>query len=343
MKYIGLDLHKKSIFATVLGSDGKILARTKIGSKSRDIAYYLKSQGNKDEISVAMEASYNWQYFYRAAEGLADNIVLAHPLKTRIIGEAKIKTDKIDSAALAHMLRADMLPAAYVPKRSTMQDKMLLRSRISLVRIRTQIKNKIHSIIDRNKDSYIGLENLSDIFGKAGCQILRDTKIGPIDYNILSGYLDLIDEINKKIKDLELQINKRSIKDGDIDILRTMPGVGTFTAFLIKTEIDDISRFCSKEKLCSYAGLVPSTHGSADKLYHGRIIKQGNKFLRWALTEAAQVSIRYSGYFRYHYSKVRSKKNANSATIAVARRMLEVIYVMLKEGRAYIEKPVDIK
>ena len=343
MKYIGLDLHKKSIFATVLDGDGKILSKTKIGSNSRDINYYLKSQGNKDELSVAMEASYNWQYFYRAVEEVADNIVLAHPLKTRIIGEAKIKTDKIDSGILAYMLKADMLPAAYVPKRSTMQDKMLLRSRISLVRIRTQIKNKIHAIIDKNKDSYSGLENLSDIFGKIGKQILRDTKINPIDYHILSGYLDLIDEVGKKIKDLESQIDKRSIEDKETLLLKTIPGIGTFTAFLIKTEIDDIGRFYSKEKLCSYAGLIPSTHGSADKLYHGRIVKQGNRFLRWALTEAAQVSIRYSEYFRYHYNKVRSKKNANSATIAVARRMLEVIYVMLKEGRAYIEKPVDIK
>jgi len=290
-----------------------------------------------------MEASYNWQYFYRAVEEAADNIVLAHPLKTRIIGEAKIKTDKIDSSVLAHMLKADMLPAAYVPKRSTIQSKMLLRSRISLVRIRTQIKNKIHAIIYKNRDSYAGIENLSDIFGKAGTQILRDTKISPIDYNILSGYLDLICQINKKIKDLESKIDKRSLNNKEIKLLKTIPGIGTFTAFLIKTEIDKIDRFLSKEKLCCYVGLVPSTHGSADKLYHGRIVKQGNKFLRWALTEAAQLSIRYSEYFKYYYSKTRSKKNANSATIAVARRMLEVIYAMLKQDRAYIEKPVDIK
>ena len=290
-----------------------------------------------------MEASYNWQYFYRAVEEAADNITLAHPLKTRIIGEAKIKTDKIDSKALAYMLKAGMLPRAYVPRRDTMENKMLLRDRISLVRIRTQIKNKIHAIIDRNRDSYCGLENLSDIFGKTGKNILRDTKIGPIDYKILTGYLDLIDEIGKKIKDLESQIDKRSLEDREIEILKSIPGIGNFTAFLLKTEIDDISRFASKEKLCSYAGLVPSTHGSGERLYHGRIVKQGNKFLRWALTEAAQTSIRCSQYFRYHYSKVRSKKNANSATIAIARRMAEVIYVMLKEKREYIEKPVDIK
>jgi transposase len=343
MKYIGLDLHKKSIFATVLDGDGKILSKTKIGPKSRDICYYLKSQGTKDELSVAMEASYNWPYYYRAAEEAADTIVLAHPLKTRIIGEAKIKTDKIDSKVLAYMLKAGMLPAAYVPSRNTMENKLLLRSRISLVRIRTQIKNKIHAIVDRNTDSYSGLENMTDIFTKTGIKILQDTKICPTDHKILTGYLDLMDEIDKKIKEIESQIDKKSIEDKDIELLKTIPGIGTFTAFLVKSEIDDIERFSSKEKLSSYAGLIPSTHSSGERLHHGRIVKQGNKFLRWALTEAAQTSIRCSEYFRYHYSRVRSRKNANSATIAIARRMLEIIYVMLKENREYIEKPVDIK
>ena len=296
MKYIGLDLHKKSIFATVLAEDGKILSRTKIGPTTTDIRYYLKSQGRKEELSVAMEASYNWPYYYRAAEEVADTIVLAHPLKTRIIGEAKIKTDKIDSAALAYMLKADMLPAAYVPSKDTMEDKMLLRARIS-----------------------------------------------PIDHKIITGYLDLMDEIGKKIKDTQSQIDKRSIEDPDIELLKTIPGIGTFTAFLVKSEIDDISRFASKGKLSSYAGLIPSTHSSGERLHHGRIVKQGNKFLRWALTEAAQTSVRCSEYFRYHYSRIRSRKSANSATIAVARRMLEIIYGMLKEKREYIEKPVDIK
>jgi len=343
VKYIGLDLHKKSIFATVLGEDGKILSKVKIGPTTTDICYFLKSQGSKEDLSVSMEASYNWPYYYRAAEEAADTIVLAHPMKTRIIGEAKIKTDKIDSKVLAYMLKADMLPKAYVPSRDAMEDKVLLRARISLVRIRTQIKNKIHAIVARNRDSYCGLENLADIFVRTGQKILRDTKICPTDHKIITGYLDLMDEVNKKIKDVESQIGKRATVDHDIELLKTIPGIGTFTAFLVKSEIDDISRFPSKQKLSSYAGLIPSTHSSGERLHHGRIVKQGNKFLRWALTEAAQTSIRCSEYFRYHYSRIRSRKSANSATIAVARRMLEIIYIMLKEGREYIEKPVDIK
>ena len=340
MKYIGLDLHKKSIFATVLGGDGKILSKINLGSKREDISYYLRAQAKGDDLKVAIEASYNWLYYYRILEDITPNITVAHPLKTRIIGESRVKTDKIDSEALAYMLKADMLPKVYIPTRNAMENKMLLRSRISLVRVRTAIKNKIHAIIDKNRDSYQGLENISDIFGKTGTFILANTKIASPDYMILTNYLDLIADINKKIALIEKEIDKRVAPDKDIEILKTIPGIGSFTAFILKSEIDDISRFISKEKLASYAGLTPSIHQSGNKSYTGKITKQGNKFIRWALTEAAQVAIRHSLYFRYYYNKTRAKQDANKATIAVARRMAEIAYVLLKEKRGYIEKQV---
>ena len=340
MKYVGLDLHKRNIFATVLDGDGKILSKANIGSKREDLSHYLKRQGSGNGLSVAIEASYNWLYYFRILETITDNITVAHPLKTRIIGEARIKTDKIDSKVLAYMLKADMLPRVYIPTRISMENKLLLRSRISLVRVRTQIKNKIHAIIDRNKDSYSGLENLSDIFGKTGTGILKDTEIPQPDYMILKNYLDLINDINKKIADIEAEIDRRIAPDKDIEILKTIPGVGKFTAFILKSEIDDIDRFISKEKFASYTGLIPSVHQSGPKSYTGKITKQGNKFIRWALAEAAHVAIRYSGYFRYHYNKVKARRGANKATIAVARRIAEIAYVLLKEKRGYIEKQV---
>ena len=170
-----------------------------------------------------MEASYNWQYYYRIIENLTNNITLAHPLKTRIIGEAKIKTDKIDSRILAYMFKADMLPACYVPTKNAMENKVLLRSRISLVRIRTQIKNKIHAIIDRNRDTYNSLlDNLTDTFGKTGIKILKNTKIGEVDYKVLTEHLDLISYINEKIKNIETEINKKALIDDDIKLLKTI-------------------------------------------------------------------------------------------------------------------------
>jgi transposase len=340
MKYIGLDLHKRNIFATVLDGDGKILSRANVSSKREDISHYLRRLGSGDELSIAIEASYNWLYYYRILEDITDNITVAHPLKTKIIGEARIKTDKIDSEALAYMLKADMLPRIYIPTRISMENKMLLRSRISLVRLRTSIKNKVHAIIDRNRDSYTGLETKSDIFCKTGMFIIRDTEIPQPDYMIIKNYLDLIDELNKKIKNVEKEIDKRVTSDSDIELLKTIPGIGRFISFLLKSEIDSIDRFSSKEKLCSYAGLTPSVRQSGNKSYTGRITKQGNKFIRWALTEAAQVAIVHSSYFRYHYSKVKAKKGTNSAIVAVARRIAEISYVILKEKRPYIEKPI---
>ena len=125
-----------------------------------------------------------------------------------------------------------------------------------------------------------------------------------------------------------------------MELLKTIPGIGRFISFLLKSEVDSMDRFSSKEKFASYAGLTPSVHQSGNKSYTGKITKQGNKFIRWALTEAAQVAIVHSEYFRYYYSKAKAKKGTNSAIVAIARRIAEIVYVILKEKREYIEKPI---
>jgi hypothetical protein len=104
------------------------------------------------------------------------------------------------------MLKADMLPKVHIPTRHAMENKVLLRSRISLVRLRTGLKNKIHAIIDRNRDVYIGLENLSDIFGKTGTFMLSSIKIPNPDYMILTNYLDLICFLQVKIPHLGVRM-----------------------------------------------------------------------------------------------------------------------------------------
>lgn len=121
-----------------------------------------------------------------------------------------------------------MLPKVYIPTRTSMENKALLRSRISLVRLRTSLKNKVHAIIDRNRDNYTGLESKSDIFSKTGMLVIRDTKIASPDYMILTNYLDLIDDIDKKIKEIEAEIDKRVVLDNDIELLKTIPGIGRF-------------------------------------------------------------------------------------------------------------------
>ena len=117
--------------------------------------------------------------------------------------------------------------------------------------------------------------------------------------------------------------------------LKTIPGIGEFFALLIRHEIDKIERFPGSNKLCSYAELVPSTYSSSGKTYHGRIIKQGNKYLRWALIEAVIPAIRKDAQIRSYYYSMKAKKGSNSAKVATARRLLKIVYQVWKENRFY--------
>ena len=125
-------------------------------------------------------------------------------------------------------------------------------------------------------------------------------------------------------------------KDRDAQLLATIPGIGVTLAMLISTEIDGIYRFPSVSKLCSYAGLVPSTHSSGGKTYHGKITSEGNRWIRWALVEAAVPASYADAEIRERIDTLRKTKGANVAKTAIARWLLKVAYHVLKERRPYI-------
>jgi len=133
-------------------------------------------------------------------------------------------------------------------------------------------------------------------------------------------------------------------EDRDAMILMTIPGVGYYSALLIKSEIGDVRRFPSAKQLCSYAGLVPSTYASGNACYHGHITKQGSRWLRWILIEAAIHAVKRPGVLRRFYFKVERKKGGQIAKVATARKLLEWIYHILRDGRTYqeMEKIADL-
>jgi transposase len=104
---------------------------------------------------------------------------------------------------------------------------------------------------------------------------------------------------------------------------------------LILYEIDDVSRFRDDKKLCAYASLVPSTHASGGKVFHGRITKTGSKWLRWAAIEAEQTAVRSDYEFRTYYQRIRVRKGTNAAKVATARRLLAIAYQLLRQGILY--------
>jgi transposase len=109
-------------------------------------------------------------------------------------------------------------------------------------------------------------------------------------------------------------------------LLKTIPGIGITFATLIVSEVDDITRFPNPKKFAAYVGLVPSTYSSGSRTFHGRITKQGNKWLRWAFVEAVWPAVKRDQEFRSYYQKIKARKGANPAKVATARRLLTVTY-----------------
>jgi transposase len=177
----------------------------------------------------------------------------------------------------------------------------------------------------------------SDLFGKAGMAFLRSLPL-PENYRIaLDGYLNVLDTVREEIKTVSKRVQQVAEKDQDAMLLMSIPGVGYYSALLIKSEIGDVNRFPSAKRLCSYSGLVPSTHTSGNVNYHGHITKRGSKWLRWILIEAAIHAAKRPGPLRFFYYKVARKKGGQIAKVATARKLLEWIYHILREGRSYQE------
>jgi transposase len=331
--YIGIDLHKKYSVVTTMDINGNIMNQKRVEHDSKALDDFISSIDENDNI--AMEATTNWYYFYELLESKTQNISLAHPAKTRIIAEAKVKNDKVDSKMLAHLLRTDLLPKAYIPTRETRDLRELLRYRASLVRFRTQIKNKIHAILSKN-----GIASpYSDLFGKAGMVFLKQIELRESfreSYRqSVDGYLTIIQQINIQISDVSKDIDQIAKLDNQAQLLMSISGIGAYSALLILSEIGDVSRFHHENNIVSYAGLAPSVHSSGGKTYHGHITKQGSRWLRWILIEAVPHVVDSSPAYKRLYTKLVAKKGKGTAKVAIARKLLIAIYYMLQRGERF--------
>jgi transposase len=113
-------------------------------------------------------------------------------------------------------------------------------------------------------------------------------------------------------------------------------GIGYYSALLVRSEVGDIKRFPFGERLCSYAGLVPSTHASGNSVRHGGITREGSRSLRWVMVEAAQTHVhKYETAITQAYHRIAERRGKRAATVAAARKLLMCCYSVMKNKRPY--------
>ena len=171
--YVSIDIGKKNCVACVTDKDGSIVEETKYGntlSEACGFAQHIDRQYDSTNCIAVVESTANmWIKTYKALEQNRIHTKLANPFKTRVIAEARIKTDKLDARILCHLLRSNLIPESYVAPDNVREDRSILRLRINLVQDRTRVVNRVHSLLDK----YDMDQACSHLVGKKGLNWLE--------------------------------------------------------------------------------------------------------------------------------------------------------------------------
>lgn len=332
-----MDLHKKTSSFCAMNEEGNILKETKVATIPDEVGKFIRSFGKKDKLKLVLEPISQGAFYADYIESLGVEVHLAHPKKVKAIASARIKTDRIDAQVLAHLLRSNLLPESYHAPLSVRLLKEQARGRLSLVANRTRLKNKVHGILFRNGIIY----SKTTLFTKQGREWMKGLSLKEEYRHHLDALLSLIDGVNDQIKTLEKYLKQTVEESEQMKLLKTIPGIGDVTALTILSEIGDINRFPHQRNLQSYAGLVPSVRTSGGHSQYGNITKEGSTYLRYVMVEVAHHQLllkrKYVG-LKWYYQRLALRKNNQTAAVATARKLLTVVFKVLKEKRPFEER-----
>jgi len=237
---------------------------------------------------------------------------------------------------LAQLLRADLVAECYVPNKEDREKRALIRERASLTKIRTEHRNKIHGLLAKYEYSH----RFSDLFGKEGMTWLKTLKLSQYDQVILNANLRLLESLDTEITGISTEIAKLALhtdenQQNQVRLLLGLKGIDYYGAMILLSEIGDIKRFPSPDKLVSWAGLAPRTHQSGETSYSGHITKKGSSRVRWILGQAAQTARLHDPKFKTFYDRIAAKKGHSKALVATMRKMLVVIWTILTRNEPY--------
>lgn len=324
-----MDIHKQFTFAVVKDEKGNELAKEKFENSRENFSKFLEIYYPED-TKIVMESTCVWEYIYEILEEMKYDVKLANPSRTKAIAYARIKTDAVDASTLADLLRANLVAESYIPPKEIRRLREITRERRTFVKQTTQIKNKIHAILIKR-----GMKFPSKTFCMSTMLWLKD-KFGNND--IVYRYANLLEYHKEELAFIEGEIRKIADENKNAKLLMTIPGIAELRAVDIIAEIGEINRFQSGNKLCSYAGLVPSIKQSGNTLRFGKLVRQSSKILKNDLIESSWVIVRTkeSNPLQEFYKRLAKKKGKQKAICATARKLCCVVYAILSKQKEFM-------
>lgn len=354
VSHIGCDCHRKFSMLTARDKENTILWRQRLDHKNRE-ALGQSLRTLPPGTPVVLESSFGWGWMSDELTAAALTPRLAHTRK--IAGWRAVrglaKSNRLDSDLLSELpLQTPPWWEVWLPPPEVRQQREWMRHRMSLVKLQTAMKNRIHAVLHRHGV----LHDFADLFGAQGRRFLNllaskqppaGTIVLPASARaVIKDTLQLLDHVRRQIARITRELRCQVRRSPAGERLRTIPGIGWVLAYTILAEIGDIRRFRDAKRLASYSLLAPMARDSGeedpDAIPVGRHVGFiGRRTLKWAFIEASHTSVRCGGRFRDLYDRRTAcgKKDRNRGLIVVAHELCRLVYVLWSKGVEYTKTP----
>lgn len=326
---IGCDFHSRfQQLAIFDGATGEVMEK-RLEHEGKEVEEFYRAL---PPATVAIEATAYTVWFQQLAERLGHELVYGDAARLRAMMTRKQKTDRRDAEHLLRVYLGGQYPRVRIPSSQQRDLRQLLLHRHRVVQMRTRLKNGLHQIAMNHR-----LCRKSRLFTTVGRRELEALPLAGWERHRRQRLLAWLDELGEELAALERAVAEQVAANPRCQRLLGHPGVGPVTALAWEQIMGDCQRFPTSRHAASYLGLTPREASSGDRQRLGSITKQGSRFLRFLLVEAAQTAVRGDERLGRHYRRLAARKRRPLAKVAVARRLAERLYWMSKRNVAYAQ------
>jgi len=333
--YCGIDLGARESHLCLIDKNDKKLLDKKMDNDLYEVNSNLYPY--KSSLKIVVESTFNWEWIVYGLQNRNYDVQLAHTLGLKAISWSKKKTDKWDAFTLARLLRANMIPQAYIYPYELRPIRDLLRERIRLVTKRATEYGAISRMLLRYNIQDYTRNMIKHLTENSMHQLYHH----PFIRSKATMELERIELLTKQIHSIDKKLLERTKEDYTFSFLKTIPGIGNILALVILYEVADINRFPNARAFCFYCRVVPGIHQSSDKNYRSPNSNQGNHYLKWAFSQAAIMAIRYYPKIRGLYDRLSAKRKKAARLVArsiISHKLAQSTYHVMKEQSVYTEK-----
>ncbi len=313
MLYSGIDLHKRTLAIHTVDAAGAMIRKADLATNRAAVTAYFATLDGPHQAVCECTGMWYWLRDLLVPQGI--DLRLAHAKYLKAISYAKVKTDAVDAATMAQLLRAELIPEAHMISGEHREIRAVLRARLLLVHRILQCQRSVGALLEQyNVGTPTELAELPRL---------------QADLHLAQRAL-----LKTQVQRLEHELRDRVLATPQAQRLVWVPGIGKMVAYTLLLEIDDIARFPTVRHFHSYCRLVPGSHDSGGKARHKRS-RDGNRYLKIAFHHAAIRAIQYFPEVKHEFLRWQRRKGKPIARALIAKELATIVYAMLSKDEPF--------